>query len=201
MGSLLRWFAFCCMVPAAFGQTETASIAGTVLDARTQKPVPAAFVLAIRCGAPPFSKTTKSGGDGAFQIQGLAAGAWSLCVQAPGNGYLDPCQWSGNPTTVTLGSGQAATGISLRITAGSVLNIQVKDAQRILSQKTRDGRRPHLMVGVWGPNGLYHPAHAARVRTFRMRQERFIRAPSSLCVWRTRTGKSCFPIRGDSPRG
>ena len=41
-----------------------------------------------------------------------------------------------------------------------MLNIQVQDAQKILSQKTKDGRRPELSLGVWGPKGLYYPASA-----------------------------------------
>jgi hypothetical protein len=130
------------------------------LDAQTQKPVPAVLVIASRAGAPPFTKNTKSGGDGAFQIQGLTAGSYSLCVQAAGDQYLDPCQWNGSPTAVTLASGQNATGISLRLIAASVLNIQVQDAQDVLSQLTKDGRRPDLTLGVWGPKGLYYPAHA-----------------------------------------
>ncbi|MBI1898166.1 MAG: carboxypeptidase regulatory-like domain-containing protein [Acidobacteria bacterium] len=148
------------VMPAAVGQTGTGRIAGTVLDAKTQKPVPAALVTAIRSGLPPLTRHTKSGGDGAFAIQGLAAGNYSLCVQAQGDGYLDPCQWSGRPSTVALVSGQAAAGVSLRLTAASVVNIEVRDAQKLLSQMTRDGRRPELSVGVWGPNGLYYPARA-----------------------------------------
>lgn len=148
-------------VPAAIGQTGTASITGTVLDAKTQKPVPAALVMAVSTGLPPLSRNTKSGGDGAFQIQGLAAGRYSLCVQAPDDQYLDPCQWNGSPTTVTVVSGQAAAGVWLGLTAASVLSIQVQDTQKVLSQKTKDGRRPDLTLGVWGPNGLYYPAHAS----------------------------------------
>ena len=53
-------------VPAAIGQTGTASIAGIVLDAKTQKPIPAALVMAAQRGAPLFTKNTKTGGDGAF---------------------------------------------------------------------------------------------------------------------------------------
>ena len=56
-------------VSAAIGQTGTASIAGTVLDAKTQKPVPAALVIASRAGAPPSTKNTKSGGDGARALR------------------------------------------------------------------------------------------------------------------------------------
>lgn len=83
-------------VPAAMGQTGRASIDGTVLDAVTQRPVAAALVIASRAGAPPFSRNTKSGGDGAFQIRGLADGSYSLCVQARGELYADPCEWNGN---------------------------------------------------------------------------------------------------------
>jgi hypothetical protein len=146
---------------AAIGQTGTATIAGAVLDAKTQKPIPAARIIAVASGLPPLSKNSKSGSDGTFQIQGLAAGKYSLCVQAPGDQYLDPCQWSGSPAAVTLASGQAVNGLLLKLTAASLLTIQVHDAQKVLSQKTKDGRRPDLTIGVWGPNGLYYPAHAS----------------------------------------
>jgi len=116
-------------------------------------------VMAIKDGAPPLSKNTRTGGDGAFEIQGLPAGKYSVCVQA-GDGYLDPCQWNETPATVTLVSGQAAKGMSVRLTAASILTVEVQDAQKVLSQKTKDGRRPGLMVGVWGPKGLYYPARA-----------------------------------------
>ena len=62
---------------------------------------------------------------------------------------------------VTLTSGETASGISVKLTAASVLNVQVQDAQKALSQMTRDGRRPDLTLGVWGPGGLYYPAHAS----------------------------------------
>lgn len=48
---------------AAGGQTRTASISGAVLDARTQTPIAAVMVTAIRDGLPPFSRNAKSGGD------------------------------------------------------------------------------------------------------------------------------------------
>lgn len=88
-------------------------------------------------------------------------GAPILIVQVSGDRYLDPCQWNGNPTTVTLTAVQNATGVSLRLTAASVLSIQVQDPQNALSQKTKDGRHPDLSLGVWGPKGLYYPAHSS----------------------------------------
>jgi hypothetical protein len=146
---------------ASHAQTGPAGIQGVVVDAKTLKPISTAWVMANRTASPPLSKRTKSGSDGVFQIQGLAAGTYSVCVQDAGDQYLDPCQWNGNPTTITLASGQNATGISVGLTAASILNVQVQDPQQALSQKTKDGRRPDLNIGVWGPKGLYYPTHAA----------------------------------------
>jgi len=147
------------------GTTGAASISGTVVDAKTLKSVPSALVIASRAGSPPFTRNTKSGGDGAFQIQGLTAGNYLVCVQAAGDQYLNPCEWAGSPAAVTLASGRAATGIKIALTPASVLNVQVKDAQKALSQLTKDGHRPDLSIGVWGPRGLYYPARAASAPT------------------------------------
>ena len=146
---------------AAFAQTGTLTIQGNVLDAKSQKPIPAALIIANRAAVPAFSKHTKSGADGAFQIQGLTPGTYSLCVLAPGDQYLDPCQWNAASATLTLASGQNLTGLSLKLTAASILNIQVQDAQKVLAQATRDGRRPNLTLGVWGPGGQFYPVHLA----------------------------------------
>lgn len=62
---------------------------------------------------------------------------------------------------MAVATGKNATGLSLRLAPASVLRIQVQDAQKALSQTTKDGRRPDLTLGVWGPGGLYHPAHAS----------------------------------------
>ena len=150
-------------VDAALAQNGTTSISGTLVDAKTLKPVPAALVIARRAGDPPFTRNTKSGGDGAFQIQGLIGGNYLVCVQAPGDQYLNPCEWNGSPAGVTLVSGQGAAGIKIALAPASLLSVQVKDAQRALSQLTKDGRRPDLSIGVWGPRGLYYPARAVSV--------------------------------------
>jgi hypothetical protein len=150
---------------AQTGTTGAASIAGTVLDAKTLKSVPAALAIASRAGAPPFTRNTKSGGDGAYRIQGLTPGNYLVCVQVSGDRYLNPCEWNGSPAGVTLVSGQAATGIKVALTPASVLNVQVNDAQKALSQVTKDGRHPDLSVGVWGPRGMYYPARAGSAPT------------------------------------
>jgi hypothetical protein len=134
---------------------------GTVIDGKSQKPVPGALVMAVRTGMPPLSANTRSGGGGEFQIQGLAAGTYTICVQAQGDTYLDPCQWNSNPTTVTLAAGQAMAAVMVPIATASVLIVQVRDEQNLLSAKTSDGRTPELRVGVWGGRGWYHPARVS----------------------------------------
>jgi hypothetical protein len=115
---------------AASGQTGTATVAGTLVDASSSKPVPAAMVLAIRTGTPPLIKKAKSGADGTFRIQGLEAGSYSLCVQAAGGAYLDPCHWNTSSPTVTVAAGQASAGHTLRLSPAAVITIQVKDARK-----------------------------------------------------------------------
>jgi hypothetical protein len=139
-------------------QTSNSSIQGSVSDSSSHKPIPSALLIAVRIGLPPFSRTTRSGADGAFQIQGLIAGAYSLCAQVAGDQYLDPCQWTGGPATVTLAPGQIVTGLSMKLTPASIVHIQVRDPQKTLSLKTKDGRTPGLSIGVTGPKGLVYPA-------------------------------------------
>jgi|GEM_PF-2033356 hypothetical protein len=160
VGPIFVGFAtYALIISPAIAQTGTASIAGTVLDAKTLKPIPGALVIVNFQGMPPLAKNTKTGGAGEFQIQGLPAGKYALCVQAAGDSYLDPCAWGATPSTVTLTAAQAATGVSLKLTAASILHIQVQDPQKAMTQKTKDGRRPDLTLGVWGPKGLFYPAH------------------------------------------
>src|SRR5436309_99488 len=108
-------------VQSALAQAGTTSVAGTVVDAKTLKPVTAAWVIANRTGVPPLTKNTKTGADGTFQIQGLTDGKYSLCVQVESDQYLNPCQWNGNPNTVTLTSTQAVSDILVKLTAASIL--------------------------------------------------------------------------------
>lgn len=148
------------MLTTAYGQTGGASIAGTVQDSATAKPISGAWVIAKRSGLPPAAKNVASGADGTFQIPGLASGTYTLCVEAQGDQYLDPCQWNGSPTAVTLTAGQTASSVTLKLTAASLLTIQIQDPQNALNQLTTNGRHPGLNLGVWGPMGFYH-AHAS----------------------------------------
>lgn len=155
---------------AAVAQTGTGSIQGTVTDATSNKPITGAFVTTIRSGLPPVSQTTKSTTNGVFQLQNLPAGTYSLCVQIAGDGYLNPCDWGNNaPTvagansalTVTLAAGQTSSGNLLKVQPGSVVQVRLQDTGQFLTQKTSAGYNPDLALGVFGPKGVFYPAHTA----------------------------------------
>jgi hypothetical protein len=46
----------------------------------------------------------------------------------------------------------------VKIRKGSIVKIRMQDPNRLLSQKTRDGRQPHLLIAVAAARGL-SPAH------------------------------------------
>src|SRR6266550_332408 len=97
------WLTVCSL----FGQGPNAgNLAGSVSD-ESGKPVAGAFVTALRNSLPPASSRTTSDAKGAFAINGLPAGTYSVCVQVPVGGFLDPCEWSLAPPTADVKSGQS----------------------------------------------------------------------------------------------
>lgn len=149
----------------ALAQTATASIQGSVTDAQNNRPVAGAHVTAIRSELPPARQTARTGSDGVFQLSGLPAGTYTICAQVPGSLYLDPCKWTAGPANplakpagLVLAAGQKVTGAAVRLAQGSALTVRLEDPGQVLSQKTKDGRVPHVAAGVWGTNNLFHPA-------------------------------------------
>jgi len=139
----------------------TGSIQGLVLDAGTSKPIGGAIVTAVSTTPPLFSQSGSAAADGSYQIQGLPAGTFALCAQAATDGYLSSCDWGAKPPTVTLTSGQDSAGNQLTMKTGSILKVRVQDPTQSLSQKTLSGLGPDLVMGVFGPQSLFYPAHQA----------------------------------------
>jgi hypothetical protein len=148
---------------ALIAQSGAPSIQGTVTDGSNNKAIGGAFVTAIRSGLPPFSQTTQTGADGSYQLQSLAAGAYSLCVQVPGDGYLDPCRLGNPAAPITLAAGQQSTGTVTKLKAATILKVRLNDSGGFLAQTTKDGHEPDLLIGVLGtgPQRTFYPAHLA----------------------------------------
>jgi len=167
---MLRFVVTFALFSLAVGaQTGGGSIQGTVVDATTNKPIAGAFVTTIHSGLPPVSQTSKSTTTGVFQLQNLPAGTYSLCVQIPGGGYLNPCDWRNDAPTVAAGSGalsvalaagQNSSGNLVKVQPGSAVQVRLQDTGQLLSQTSKAGYNPDLALGVFGPRGLFYPAHA-----------------------------------------
>ena len=144
-------------------QTATGSIQGTITDATSNKPIAGAFVIAIRSGLPPVSQTAQTGLDGSYQLQSLPAGAYSLCVQVLGDGYLDPCQFGSPAQPITLTAGQQSAGNVTKLKPASILKVRLNDASGLLTQTTKDGHELDLLIGVFssGAQRTFYPAHLA----------------------------------------
>ena len=154
--SVLTWLFTCLSLAAQSG--STGSVQGTVTT-EAGKAIAGALVTAVGIGLPPRSQTAQSAADGSFTVKGLPAGSYSLCVQIPGDGYLDPCIWTTTAPSVTLASGQASAGNILKIKAGSLLKIRIDDPSKLATQKTPSGANPYILMGVSVPGKAFHPVH------------------------------------------
>jgi hypothetical protein len=148
----------CCITLALFlasliGFAQTASIQGKVTSGDTKTPLPKTFVTAVKKGLPAASKSVPVAADGSFQIPSLAAGMYSLCIDAPG--FLDPCQWNLPTTVVQLRDGQSSTGNALTVNPGVITKLRLQDPSVLLAAQTKDGRTPNVLAGIWsGENTL-----------------------------------------------
>ena len=145
----------------AVAQTASAGIQGTVTARDTGAPLAGVLVIAGATSNPSATQSTKSAADGTFQIENLPAGAYSLCVKAASDGYLDPCEWGQSPPAVTLAVGQNSTVNAVAASPGAVLKIRIQDTAQLLLQKGKNGSLPDLLVGVFGPKGIFYSAHVA----------------------------------------
>ena len=143
----------------------TGIMKGTATDAVTHKAIGAVVVTIVRGGSPSFSQTATAGQDGTFEFDGLSAGTYSLCAQAPAAGYLNPCDFASLPQTVTLAAGQISSGNLLKMVAGSILHVRIQDPQQLAiasaSQKSATTQLPDIQAGVWAPGfpgSSFHPA-------------------------------------------
>ncbi len=155
---LLALFALALSLPVAAQAQNSAGISGTVAD-DDGKAVAAVFVVAYRVQPlPSVASQSSTGVGGRFSITGLPAGVYTLCVQAPAGGYLDPCHWSLKPPQVILSAGQASAGNALRVRKGSVLKVRVNDPGGLLQTTGRTGVPRQVVMGVWSPTTPFFPA-------------------------------------------
>ena len=147
-----------CVAVIGAANAVSQSVSGTVLDAKSGEPLRSAPVMAVREGAPPLMRSTRTDAEGGFQIGGLAPGSYRICVQAASSGYVDPCEWNTGPAAVALSAGQSKTALRIALDRASVVSVDVGDALGLLTDAAAMAKGRELTVGVWDRQGLYHPA-------------------------------------------
>lgn len=153
-GLLVVFFVFAL---GAGGQTGGA-VTGTVFDAVSGEPIPVALVTVTGADAA-YSVSTKSGATGEFSITGIPSGSYAVCVQMDDDSYLDPCIWTPPGSSVQVADGQESV-VSVQLTPAVILSVELLDPQNFLLGDKNLWHRAGVRIGVWGPRGFYHPAHA-----------------------------------------
>lgn len=139
------------VLPALLPAQSTGGISGKLTDdsgaAAANATVSATLQGTASHGTFSPTLSVKTGSDGKFSLTGLAAGAYRLCAQNASGGLLDPCLWTANPTMVTVATGENAGGVSLVAMRGVKINVQVNDAQGLLSGS---GAVDDILIGIKG---------------------------------------------------
>ena len=154
-------YAVLALFPIAIsGYAQTASISGTVVG-DDGKPLRAAVTVN---GVVPLRAAgrAESGADGTFSVTNLLPGAYNICVDVRGGGYLDPCAWEPVLAKVQLSGGQALSGYHASVKKGAALFVRVNDPTGLLNAISIPNgisaiAVPKLLVGIFTARGLFQP--------------------------------------------
>jgi hypothetical protein len=83
-------------------------------------------------------------------------------VKSTSGALIDPCQWGELRTTVTVADGVTSSGIMVRLKTASALNVRIADTVQAFALKGGESYPPHVMVGPFDMQGVFHPAIEAQ---------------------------------------
>ena len=130
----LTYIALPIIITSAGAQDRTLSqVSGTLIGPSGQ-PIRGGVVYAIRTAPAPWtSKTTLANYTGAFQLTGLHPGDYLLCAYSrTAPDLLNPCDWTVSSNTFVVAAGRLTQALSLRLTRGRKVTIEVEDNQAAL---------------------------------------------------------------------
>lgn len=139
---------------------SAATISGNVTIAG-EKPIRAALTLhdlstRREAGHLPFDRRFASHTDGSFSIAGVPAGRYEVCVDAPAEDVLDPCDWSDSAPSVAVADGDAVTGFAVSVAVGTKFRVRVSDPDGLLSGSPRPAADV-LLMSIISRQSRVHP--------------------------------------------
>lgn len=102
--------------------------------------------------------TAVTGAGGTFQFRGLNDGQYSLCAQAPGSTWLNPCEWGSQAVRVVMSPAQPLATVTMVMKKGAAVSIRLEDPGQLLAQ--HDGKTPgaDVLIGVGNDGSAFLPA-------------------------------------------
>ncbi len=146
----------CLGLPAASLFAQAGSLAGLVTD-ESNKPISGAFITAHRETLPIASGRARAAANGTFQVNGLPAGSYTVCVQVPGSDFLDTCEWYILPLRVDVKAGQAVAGLKFKLHKGAIVHVRLNDPGKLLERSSTAKAVPSVLMGVQTIRGLLRP--------------------------------------------
>lgn len=114
-------------------------VAGQVADASSGSGVRATITWTRQVSSErttaAFTGAVLTDEKGNFEIAGLAAGTYAVCVSTPGLNYLDPCLWDDRPPQVDVKTGAKSTELKLAVREGVLMQFEVADKENKIARK------------------------------------------------------------------
>jgi hypothetical protein len=95
----------------------------------------------------------KTDGQGNFNLQGIPAGKYTICVQDLDNKHLDPCFWSA-ATHLDMSNGKDVSNHQAQVTSAATLQVRVEDPLRLSDPRVGEFE---TLVAVVLPDGRLAP--------------------------------------------
>jgi hypothetical protein len=97
-----------------------------------------------------------TGNLGNFRFDGLPYGDFTLCAEAAGSVWLNPCEWGLHPPAVTITRARRAVSVAVSLKKGAAVPIRIDDPGRLLAQYEGKPGGGQILMGVSSDAHVFH---------------------------------------------